>query len=154
MVTNLPARAGDARDSGLIPGLGVFPGVGNSSSFQRSCLESSMDRGAWQATVHGVTKSWTRHTHIGTCPFGLYALGTLSYHISRARYSAGGTTWGHGQGGEGVRGRDRYSASCQPPQHLSPVNEEAALDIPAPAEAYGNEPPRGTQPAHTLVVGC
>ena len=47
MIKNLPANAGDARDSGSIPGLGRSPGVGNGSQFQYSCLENSMDRGAW-----------------------------------------------------------------------------------------------------------
>ena len=45
-------------DPGLIPGLGRFPGEGNGYSLQFSCLENSMDRGAWRATVHGLTKSW------------------------------------------------------------------------------------------------
>ena len=58
MVKNLPANAGDARDVGLIPGLGRVPGEGNGNPVQYSCLENSTDRG--QATVHGVTKSQTR----------------------------------------------------------------------------------------------
>ena len=49
-----------ARDLGSIPGSGRSPGEGNGSSLQYSCLESSMDRGTWWATVHGVAKSWTR----------------------------------------------------------------------------------------------
>ena len=44
---------------GLTPGLGRCPGEGNSNPLQYSCLEKSMDRRAWWATVHGVTKSWT-----------------------------------------------------------------------------------------------
>ena len=44
-------------DLGLIPGLGRAPGKGNSNPLQCSCLENSMDRGAWVATVHGVAKS-------------------------------------------------------------------------------------------------
>ena len=44
------------RDVGLIPGSGRSPGVGNGNSFQYSCLENAMDRGVWQATVHGATK--------------------------------------------------------------------------------------------------
>ena len=48
-----------AGDLGLIPGLGRSPGEGNSYPFQYSGLEKSMDRGAWQAIVHGVTKSQT-----------------------------------------------------------------------------------------------
>ena len=46
-------------DPGSIPGLGRSPGEGNGHPFQYSCLENPMDRGAWQATVHGVAKSWT-----------------------------------------------------------------------------------------------
>ena len=50
---------GYARDVGSIPGLGRSPGVGNDNPLQYSCLENSMDRGVWQGTVHGVTKSQT-----------------------------------------------------------------------------------------------
>ena len=60
VVKNEPANAGDAKDAGLIPGLGRSPGGGNGNPLQYSCLENSMGRGAWLATVHGVTKSWTR----------------------------------------------------------------------------------------------
>ena len=59
MVKNLPANAGDARDLGWIPGWRKFLGGGNGNLLQYSCLENSMDRGDWQATVHGVTKSGT-----------------------------------------------------------------------------------------------
>ena len=60
VVKNPPANAGDIRDSALNPGLGRSPGGGRGNPLQYSCLENPMDRGAWQATVHGVTKSWTR----------------------------------------------------------------------------------------------
>ena len=59
VVKNLPANAGDARDSGLIPGLGKSPRGGNGNPLQYSCLEKSLDRGAWQTTVHEVAKSQT-----------------------------------------------------------------------------------------------
>ena len=49
----------NAGDSGSVPGLGRYPGEGNGNILQYSCLENSMDRGAWQAIVHGVTKSCT-----------------------------------------------------------------------------------------------
>ena len=49
----------NAGDLGLIPGLGRSPGEGNGYPLQYSGLENSMDRGAWQATVHGVAKSLT-----------------------------------------------------------------------------------------------
>ena len=53
---NLPVNAGDVRDMGLIPGSGRSLGGGHSNPLQYSCLENPMDRGAWRATVHGVTK--------------------------------------------------------------------------------------------------
>ena len=54
MAKNLPTNAGD---TGSIPLLGRYPGVGNGSPLQYSCLENSVDRGAWRARAHGVTKS-------------------------------------------------------------------------------------------------
>ena len=70
VVKNLPADTGDASS---IPGLGKSPEGRHGNPFQYSCLENSMDWGAWQATVHGVTKSWTQlsahtHTHTHTHP--------------------------------------------------------------------------------------
>ena len=56
MVKNLPVNEGDLRDAGLIPELGRSPGGGNGIPLQYSYWENSMDRGAWRATVHGVTK--------------------------------------------------------------------------------------------------
>ena len=50
----------NAGDLGLIPGSGGAPGEGNGDPLQYSCLENSMDRGTWRATVHGVTKSLTQ----------------------------------------------------------------------------------------------
>ena len=60
MVKNLPASAGDRGHGGSIPGWGRCPGVGNGNPLPYSCLENSIDRGAWQAAVHAVTKSWTQ----------------------------------------------------------------------------------------------
>ena len=54
------ASAYNVGDLGSIPGLGRSPGEGNGNPLQYSCLENLMDRGVWQATVHGVTKSQTR----------------------------------------------------------------------------------------------
>ena len=59
MVKNPPANAGDTRDVGSISESGRSPGVGNSNLLQYSCLENSMNRGAWWATIHGIAKSWT-----------------------------------------------------------------------------------------------
>ena len=59
MVKNPPANAGDIRNEGSIPGLGRSPGERNGNPLQYSCLENPMDRGAWQATVHKISKSRT-----------------------------------------------------------------------------------------------
>ena len=56
VVNNPPASAGDSRDLGSVLGLGQPPAVGNGNPLQYSCLENSTDRGAWQATVHGVER--------------------------------------------------------------------------------------------------
>ena len=68
VVKTLPANAGDA---GLIPGSDRSPGEGNSYPFQYSCLENPMDREAWWAIVHGVTKEldMTEHGHIKTLEY-------------------------------------------------------------------------------------
>ena len=55
----LKKPACNAGDMGLIPGSGRSPGEGNGNPLQYSCLENSMDRGSWQATVYGVAKHWT-----------------------------------------------------------------------------------------------
>ena len=54
------ASACNERDAGSIPGWARSSGGGHGHPLQHSCLENSMDRGAWRATVHGVAKSWTR----------------------------------------------------------------------------------------------
>ena len=66
MVKNLPGNAGDTRDEGPIPGLGRSPGGGHGNPLQYSCLENSMDRGAWEATVHGTAKSQTQLSELCT----------------------------------------------------------------------------------------
>ena len=64
-IKDLPGGSGgkkstcDMGDPDSIPGSGRSHGEGNSNPFQHSCLENTMDRGVWRATVHGVTKSWT-----------------------------------------------------------------------------------------------
>ena len=60
VVKNPSANEGDVRDRVLIPGLGRFPIGGNSNPLQYSCLENSMDKGASQATIHGIPRSRTR----------------------------------------------------------------------------------------------
>ena len=60
VIKNLPANAGDIGDLGLNLKSGRSPGVGNGNPLQYSCLTYTMDSGAWQAAVHGVTKSRTR----------------------------------------------------------------------------------------------
>ena len=59
MVKNQLANTGDTGEAVLIPGSGRCPGEGNGNALQYSFLENHMDRGAWRATVHGISK---RHT--------------------------------------------------------------------------------------------
>ena len=73
MVKNLAANAGDTGDEDLMSGSGRSPGLRNGNILQYSCLENSMDRVDFWATIHGVAKSWTRlrasvytHTHTHT----------------------------------------------------------------------------------------
>ena len=56
VVKRPPANAGDIRDLGLIPGLGISPEEGHGNPFQYSCLENPVDRGAWWVTVHRVAE--------------------------------------------------------------------------------------------------
>ena len=58
--SEVKASACNAGDLGSIPGSGRSPGEGNGNPLHYSCLENLMDGGAWWATVHGVSKSWTR----------------------------------------------------------------------------------------------
>ena len=64
MVKNLPAKTGDIRDGGLIPGLGITPGGGNGNPLQYSLLENPMDRGARQVTVHSIAESRTQLSYL------------------------------------------------------------------------------------------
>ena len=56
VVKHPSSNAEDTRAVGSIPGLGISPGEGNGDPFQYSCLENPMDRGAWRAIIHGVTR--------------------------------------------------------------------------------------------------
>ena len=60
LVKKLPENAGDIRDTGSIPGLEWYSGGEHVNPLQNSCLENPMDGGAWQATIHRVTQSWTQ----------------------------------------------------------------------------------------------
>ena len=71
MITNPPASAEDAGDTGSAPGLGRSPGGGNSNPVLYSCLENPMDTGAWWATVRGVAESdVTEHSCTCTLTMG------------------------------------------------------------------------------------
>ena len=78
VVKKLPANAGDARDTGLIPWLGRSPGVGHGNPLQHSCLENPLERGAWWATVHGVTTEVTQQAFKQF--YGMIPSDTWSFH--------------------------------------------------------------------------
>ena len=69
-VKNLPANAGDIREGGLI-GLGRSPGGEHGNPLQYLCLDNPLDREAWQATLHRVSKSWTQLKRLGDGQGGL-----------------------------------------------------------------------------------
>ena len=73
VVKNLPANAGEVRDTSSVPGLGKSPRGGNGNPLQYSCLGNSMDRGAWWATVPEVAKSWTQQTKQATKATRVYS---------------------------------------------------------------------------------
>ena len=94
VVRNLPANAGDVRDTDLIPGLGWSPGGGHDNPLQYSCLENPMDRGAWQPTVQEIARSrtwlsdwtfcehpWTHHLN-STVKILLFLLYWLFYSLN------------------------------------------------------------------------
>ena len=82
---NLPANLGDARDASLIPGSGRSPIGVNGNPFQYSCLESSMDRGAWRAIVHGFAKSQPNWV-TDLVPYSFFTFHCLRRHLSRCKH--------------------------------------------------------------------
>ena len=66
VVKSPPAKAGDTRDAGSVPGSGRSLGGGRGNPLQHSCLATPMDRGAWRTTIHSVTQSWTRLKELST----------------------------------------------------------------------------------------
>ena len=116
VVKNLPANAGDTRDTSLIPGSGRSSGEVNGNPLQYSCLENPMNRGAWQATVHGsqrVRHDWSdlshtqththTHTHTpplpslqmcNTAPLLWFPINSYKVSISAARVTE---DWGYGE---------------------------------------------------------
>ena len=88
VVKNPPACSRDIRDRGLIYGLERSPGGGHGNALQYSCLEDPMDRGGWQAAVHGVAKRWAwlkwLNMHIGThvCP----GVGLLDHMVALSKF--------------------------------------------------------------------
>ena len=90
VVNDPPANAGHSRNVGWVPGLGRFPAVGNGNPLQYSCLENSMDRGAWRATVYGLSG------HTGRCGPSLKEPGSvMGEGLQRRACREGGQ--GHGE---------------------------------------------------------
>ena len=80
MVKNLPADAGDIRDTGSVLSLGRSSGGGHGNQLQYSCLENPLVGGSWWVTVHRVAKSWTRRKRVIT---HTHRQGTLQEAIGR-----------------------------------------------------------------------
>ena len=103
VVKNPPAKAGDVRVVGLNPGLGRFPGGGHDNPLQYSCLENPMDRGAWQATVHRLTKDTTEaaeHAHVCTLLYLKWVTKNLLYGTGNSAQCYVAAWMGRESGGE------------------------------------------------------
>ena len=83
LVENLPASAGDARETGSIPGSGRPPGGGHGNPLQYSYLKYPMDRGAWRATVHRIIKSWAQLSSLAHCNNYIYKIYKLNIYICK-----------------------------------------------------------------------
>ena len=124
VVKNPPASPGDVKDPGLIPGSGRSPGKGNGYPLQYSCLGNLMDRGAWRATVHTVTKSRKRLKRLNTHAQEVRRLGQEKQAISEV--------WGYwrtaGMLGAEADGRTAQGLHRLPgTSHACAVEQEAAL---------------------------
>ena len=96
VVKNPPADGGDIRDTGWIPGSGRSPGRGSGYPLQYSCLENPMDRGAWWATVHGVSKSqtWLKRLSMHTSKCALARRTALAkYHHCKSYFAGPHCNW-------------------------------------------------------------
>ena len=127
-----------------VPGLGRSPGEGNDNPLQYSCLENPMDRGAWQATVHGVEKSWTQ---LNIWALGLnnrykWTLVKRSFHQGLPWWSSGrplcfqcrGHIWSlvrelrsHMPGDTGKKKKKKPEVFTRP-HHLPSWDEEGAVE--------------------------
>ena len=87
MVKNPPAKAGDIRDEGSFPGSGSSPGGGHGNPLQYSCLENPMDRGAWRAVIHRVTKSQAWLKRLSTRTFSSKLLSHPGCHTTLSSVS-------------------------------------------------------------------
>ena len=121
MVKNPPANAGDLRDTGSNPGFGGSPGGRHGNPLQCSCLENPMDRGAWRATTHRVTKSQTRLSDVCVCVsvclsvcvcvFSLKPPVVSSFSFQKLQSDevfACGQAWVRGQAVQGACGAGRH----------------------------------------------
>ena len=80
MVKNSPINAGDLKEADLVlSGSGRSPGGERGNSLQYSCLENPTDREGWRATVHNVSKSWTRMKQLSTCPLSYFFASNRPY---------------------------------------------------------------------------
>ena len=92
-VKNVLANAADERDAGSIPGSGRSPGGGHGNPLQYSCLENPMNRGAWRATVHGVSKSWTQLKQQHIAQFNYFNKPLLPITLNNEHMIRGSLGW-------------------------------------------------------------
>ena len=137
MVKNLPVNAGDTGDVGLSPRSGKFLGKRNGNLVQCSCLENPMDRGAWQAIVHGVAQSQTglteqvsTHKHAPQCEACLQMLNHLHFSL-------------------GALGKHLLPLSSSQQEVYSPQDGDSSPGLDALRSQLENSPRRGVGRAMT-----
>ena len=108
VVKNPPASAGDIRDSGSVLELGRSSGGGHGNPLGYSCLENPIDRGVWQASVHGITKSRTRLKPLSMCTEMLWyshALNQSRKKFLRKQFHVLDSALSHTEGVNGMKSR-------------------------------------------------
>ena len=150
MVKNSPGNAADTRDTGLMPGFVRCPGEGNGHPLQCSCLEISMDRGAWWATVHRIGKSGTQlsRSHKDHRRSNMYIVGSLPGSLNDpcllcrwkkgkcSRSVVSNSLWSHGL--------EPGTVTCQFPLSMELFRQEYWSGLPFPSS--GELPDPGIEP--------
>ena len=154
MVKNPPANAGDARDRGLIPGLGRSPAGGNGNPLQYSSLENPMGRGAWWATVHGVAKGWTQLKRLSTSASWSLGLINLTCLCFAPPQAPAPVSYRPSEPSSGRRGPWSLTPACRLPRPASTSRSAVPVVCGDPCNVTGppSRPSSGTNAGRLRTV--